>query len=119
MNVSTNNQVRLVGNLGKDVEVITFDSGNKLAKFSIATNEYYKNKEGEKVTNTQWHNVIGWGGMADRMSLLLQKGTPVLVDGKLTYRSYKDNDGNMRYVSEVVATGFNKLGKKEEEKAPF
>lgn len=107
------NNVQLIGNLGKDVELFTFDSGNKKAIFTIATNEYYKNNKGEKVEDTQWHNIVAWGNLAENMASTLKKGMEVVVNGKLTNRSYDDKEGQRRYVTEVVAREFLKVTKKE------
>ena len=107
------NSVQLIGNLGRDVEVFTFDSGNKKATFTMATSEYYTNKEGEKAQDTQWHNIVAWGKTADLMSALLEKGNKVLVKGKIVNRSYEDKEGNKRFVSEVVANEFMKITTKE------
>ncbi|NNF32851.1 MAG: single-stranded DNA-binding protein [Saprospiraceae bacterium] len=107
------NSVQLIGNLGRDVEVFTFDSGNKKASFTMATSEYYKNKEGEKAQDTQWHNIVAWGKTADLMSALLEKGNQVLVKGKIVNRSYEDKEGNKKFVSEIVANEFMKITKKE------
>ncbi len=96
------NKVQLIGNLGNDPEVITLDSGKKLAKFSIATNESYKNSEGEKVTDTQWHNVVAWNKTAEIVEKYLLKGNEVAVEGKLTTRSYEDKEGVKKYISEIV-----------------
>lgn len=107
------NSVQLIGNLGRDVEVFTFDSGNKKASFTMATSEYYKTKEGEKAQDTQWHNIVAWGKTADLMSALLEKGNQVLVKGKIVNRSYEDKEGNKKFVSEIVANEFMKITKKE------
>lgn len=107
------NSIQLIGNLGRDVELFTFDSGNKKAVFPVATSDFYKNSKGEKVEDTQWHNVIAWGKTAELMSDLLEKGNEVLVKGKLTHRSYEDKEGKKRYTSEVVANSFMKMTKKE------
>ena len=106
------NKVQLIGNLGNDPEIITMDSGKKLAKFSIATNEVYKNASGEKVTDTQWHNVIAWGKTADIIEAYVTKGKEVAVEGKLTNRSWDDKDGNKRYTTEVVCNELLLLGSK-------
>ena len=82
------NKVQLIGNLGNDPEIITLDSGKKLAKFSIATNESYKNTMGEKVTDTQWHNVIAWNKTAEIIEKYVTKGNEIAIEGKLTSRSY-------------------------------
>ncbi len=104
------NSVRLVGNLGMDPEVKTFDVNKKLAKVSIATNESYKNDKGEKITETQWHNLILWGAQANLAEQYLKKGDEVAIEGKLSNKSYIDKDGNKRYVSEVVVNEFLKVG---------
>jgi single-strand DNA-binding protein len=106
------NKVQLIGNLGNNPEIITLDSGKKLAKFSIATNESYKNAQGEKVTETQWHNIVAWNHTAEIIEKYLQKGSEVAVEGKLTTRSYDDKDGNKRYVTEVVVNELLMLGNK-------
>lgn len=106
------NKVQLIGNLGNDPEVITLDSGKKLAKFNIATNETYKNKEGERVTDTQWHNVVAWGKTADIIESYITKGKEVAIEGKLTSRSYEDKEGQKRYITEVVCDEILMLGTK-------
>lgn len=106
------NRVQLVGNLGKDVELFNFDSGSKKAIITIATNEYYKNNKGEKVTDTQWHTVVAWGNLAELMASSLEKGNEVVVNGKLSQRSYDDKEGKKRYVTEVVANEFMRVTKK-------
>ncbi|MFN5629847.1 MAG: single-stranded DNA-binding protein [Bacteroidota bacterium] len=95
------NKVQLIGHIGKDPEVKEFEAGKKLAKFSIATNENYKNQKGEWQTQTTWHNVIAWGNNASIIEKKLVKGTEVAIEGKLINRSYTDKDGNKKYVSEV------------------
>jgi single-strand DNA-binding protein len=107
------NSVRLVGNLGMDPEVKSFDNNRKLAKISIATNETYKNDKGEKITDTQWHNLILWGAQANLAEDLLKKGDEIAIEGKLASRSYVDKDGNKRYVTEVVVNEFLKVGLKK------
>ena len=107
------NSVRLVGNLGMDPEVKSFDNNRKLAKISIATNETYKNDKGEKITDTQWHNLILWGNQAKLAEDLLKKGDEIAIEGKLASRSYVDKDGNKKYVTEVVVNEFLKVGLKK------
>ena len=107
------NSVQLIGNLGRDVEIFTFESGSKKATFTMATSEFYTNKNGEKSEDTQWHNIVAWGKTADLMSSLLEKGNQVLVKGKIVNRSYEDKDGNKKYISEIVANEFMKLTKKD------
>jgi single-strand DNA-binding protein len=106
------NRVQLIGNLGMNPEIKNLESGKKLAKFSIATNESYKNAKGEKIEDTQWHNLIAWGKTADIIEKYLQKGTEVAVEGKLTNRSYDDKDGNKRYITEIVVNEILMLGNK-------
>jgi len=106
------NKVQLIGNLGNNPEIITLDSGKKLAKFSIATNESFKNADGEKVQNTQWHNVVAWNATAEIVEKYLEKGKEIAIEGKLTSRSYDDKDGNKRYVTEIVCNELLMLGGK-------
>lgn len=106
------NRVQLIGNLGNNPEVITLDSGKKLAKFSIATNESYKNAQGDKITDTQWHNVVAWNNVAEIIERYLEKGKEVMIEGKLTTRSYDDAEGNKRYITEVVCNELLMLGNK-------
>lgn len=108
---SLKNKVQLIGNLGNDPEMITMENGSKLAKFSIATNETYKNAEGEKVTDTQWHNVVAWGKLAEIAENYLAKGKEVMIEGKLMTRSYETKDGDKRYITEVKCNEMLMLGK--------
>ena len=105
------NKVQLIGNLGNDPEIITLESGKMLAKFSIATNESYKNAQGEKVTDTQWHNVVAWGKTAEIVEKFITKGKEIAIEGKLTTRTWDDKDGNKRYTTEVVCNELLMLGK--------
>ena len=95
------NKVQLIGNLGNAPEIKNTESGKKLARFSIATNENYRNAKGEKVTETTWHNLVAWGKVADLAEKFLHKGTEVVIEGKLINRSYTDKDGTKKYISEV------------------
>ncbi len=106
------NKVQLIGNLGNNPEIITLDSGKKLAKFSIATNDSYKNAQGEKVTDTQWHNVVAWNKTAEIIERYLEKGNEVALEGKLTSRSYETKEGEKRYITEVVCNELLMLGGK-------
>jgi single-strand DNA-binding protein len=106
------NKVQLIGNLGNKPEIITLDSGKKLAKLSIATNETYKNAQGEKVTDTQWHNVVAWNKTAEIIEKYLEKGSEVAIEGKLTNRSYEDKDGTKKYITEIVCNELLMLGGK-------
>ena len=105
------NSVRLVGNLGMDPEVRSFDNNKKLARLSLAINESYKNEKGEKITETQWHNVVLWNTQAKFAEDYLKKGDEIAVEGRLSSRSYTDKDGNKRFVTEVVANEFLKLNR--------
>ncbi|MGV6846038.1 MAG: single-stranded DNA-binding protein [Lutibacter sp.] len=106
------NKVQLIGNLGNNPEIINLDNGNKLAKFSLATNETYKNAQGEKVTNTYWHNLVAWNKTAEIIENYLTKGKEVAIEGKLTSRSYDDAEGNKKYITEVVVDELLMLGNK-------
>ncbi|MBQ0734562.1 single-stranded DNA-binding protein [Aquimarina celericrescens] len=105
------NKVQLIGNLGQEPEIVNLESGKKLAKFSIATNDYYYDKKGDKITDTQWHNIIAWGKTADIIEKYVNKGQEIAVEGKLTTRSYEDSEGKKRYVTEVVCNELLMLGK--------
>ena len=105
------NKVQLIGNLGNDPEIINLESGKTLAKFAIATNESYKNAQGEKVTDTQWHNIVAWGKTAQIVEKYVTKGKEVAIEGKLTTRTWEDKDGVKRYTTEVVCNELLMLGK--------
>ena len=105
------NKVQLIGHVGNDPEIKSFDGGKKLAKLSIATNESYKNEKGEKVEETQWHNLIAWGKTAEIIEKYVVKGKEIAIEGKLTHRSYEDKNGEKRYVTEVVIDELLMLGK--------
>ena len=103
------NSVRLVGNLGMDPEVKSFDTNKKLARLSIATNDSYKNDKGERVTDTQWHNLVFWGAQAKLAEDFLKKGDEVAIEGKISNRSYVDKDGIKRYTNEIIINEFLKI----------
>ncbi len=105
------NKVILVGHLGKDPEVRHLDGGVSVASFPLATSETY-NKDGKKVEQTEWHNIVMWRGLADIASKYLQKGKLVYIEGKLRTRSFEDKEGNKRYTTEIVAENFTMLGRK-------
>lgn len=105
------NKVQLIGNLGNDPEIINLESGKTLAKFAIATNDSYKNAQGEKITDTQWHNIVAWGKTAEIVEKYITKGKEVAIEGKLTTRSWEDKDGIKRYTTEVVCSELLMLGK--------
>jgi len=108
------NKVILVGNLGKDPEVRYLDNGRAVTNFSLATSETYKNKAGERVTNTEWHNVVLWSPLAEIAERFLHKGSQVYIEGKITNRSYEDKEGNTRYVTEIVGRELTLLGNRNE-----
>ncbi|RZK21879.1 MAG: single-stranded DNA-binding protein [Hymenobacter sp.] len=104
------NKVILVGNLGKDPEVRHLEGGNSVAHFTLATNEYYKDKQGARVERTEWHNISAWRGLAELAEKYLKKGTQVYVEGKLRTRQYQDKDQQTRYVTEIIAEEISLLG---------
>lgn len=103
---SLRNRVQLVGNLGINPEIVTFESGKKLAKFTVATNESFTDAKGNKTTDTQWHNVVAWGKQADLVEKHLSKGRSVTLDGKLTYRQYEDKNKQTHYITEIILNSF-------------
>lgn len=105
------NKVQLIGNVGNDPEIKTFDGGRKLANLTIATNDSYKNDKGERVEQTEWHRIVAWGKTAEIIEKFVTKGKEIAVEGKLTHRSYEDKNGEKRYVSEVVVNDLLLLGK--------
>lgn len=107
------NKVQLIGNLGNDPEIKTFDGGKTKARFSMATSESYKNDKGERITETQWHNIVAWNGTAKIVEKLLKKGSEVAIEGKLTSRSWDDEDGKKHYITEVIASEILLLKSKE------
>ena len=106
------NRVQLIGNVGNNPEVRNLESGSKLVRVSLATNESYRNKEGERVTQTEWHNVVAWNKTAEIIESYVVKGQEIGVDGKLTTRSWEDKDGIKRYTTEVVCNEILLLGGK-------
>ena len=106
------NKVQLIGNLGAKAEIKTLESGKSVANVSIATNEVYKNQQGEKVTETTWHNIVAWGKQAEILDKYTDKGTEIAIEGKLTNRSYTDKEGIKRYATEVLVNEILILGSK-------
>ena len=106
------NKVQLIGNLGNAPEVKTLDSGKKMARFAVATNESYRNAKGEKVTETQWHNLVAWGKLAEIVEKYLTKGKEVAIEGKLVNRSYNDKEGNKKHITEIQVNELLMLGAK-------
>lgn len=106
------NKVQLIGNLGNAPEIKNTEKGRKLAKFSIATNETYYNAKGEKVVETQWHNVVAWGKIADVVEKYLTKGMEVAIEGKLMNNNYTDKDGIKRFITQIQVNEFLLIGPK-------
>ncbi len=113
MSALTNNRVQLLGFLGQEVELREFAEGNKLARISLATDEFKKSKSGQMEKITTWHNLIGWGQTAQQMSEILRKGQKVFVEGKIAYRQYETKTGEKRNQTEIVVSSFKKLEKDE------
>ncbi len=112
---SLRNQVQLIGRLGADPEMKEFSNGNSKVSMNIATSETYKNKAGDQITDTQWHNVIAWNGTGKYIKNYISKGTEIIIQGKLTHNSYEDKNGITRYITEIVADQVMILSKKEKE----
>ncbi len=108
------NKVQLIGNLGANPEVKTLDSGKKVARLNIATNETYKNAKGGKVTETQWHTLVAWNKTAEIVEKYLSKGSEVAIEGKLVTRNYDDKDGVKRYVTEIIVNELLMLDSKKQ-----
>lgn len=109
------NKVSLIGRLGAQPELVTFESGKTLARFSIATNESYKDKSGEWQDQTQWHNIIAWGKTADLVGKILNKGQEVIVQGRLVNKSYETKSGEKRYGTEIEMNEFLALGTRKDD----
>ncbi len=109
--MSLRNKVTLIGRTGKEVETVQFENG-KIAKVSMATTDYYTNAAGEKVEETQWHNLVANGKLADIMEKFVEKGKEIAVEGKIVYRSYDDKDGVKRYITEIRVEELVLLGSK-------
>jgi single-strand DNA-binding protein len=107
------NKIILVGNLGRDVELRHTPNGTPVAKFSIATNEVWKDKAGQKQEHTEWHNIVAWGRLAEICGTYLSKGRQVYVEGTLRTRQYDDDKGNRRYFTEVRAQTIQLLGQRQ------
>jgi single-strand DNA-binding protein len=108
------NKVMLIGNLGKDPESREMGDGTKMAKFPIATTETYKNRQGEKVSNTEWHNIVLWRGLAEVAINWLKKGDSVYIEGKLKTRSWEDENGIKKYATDIQADNLSMLGNKRD-----
>jgi len=109
------NKVILLGHVGKDPEVRHLDNDRTVARLTIATNETYRNKSGEKVTNTEWHNVVAWRALAEITEKYIKKGSLLYIEGKLRTRSWDDKDGNKRYTTEIEAENIQMVGRRPED----
>ncbi|MCC6816026.1 MAG: single-stranded DNA-binding protein [Saprospiraceae bacterium] len=105
------NSVQLIGHLGKNPEVSNLETGKKIARFSLATNENYKSPDGKKVENTTWHNIVAWDKVAEYVQKYLAKGQEVMLHGRISNRSYKDKSGETKYISEIILSDILKLQK--------
>jgi len=112
------NKCIFIGNVGNDPDVHIFESGNKSIQFSIACNEKYTNKQGEKVENTEWINLVAYGNVADIIDKYVKKGDPLYIEGKLRTRSYDAKDGTKRYITEVIISRIELISSKIENHVP-
>ena len=104
------NKAILIGNLGKDPDLRNFEGGNVVANFTLATTEVYRDRNGNKVEQTEWHNIVIWGKLAEIAGKILRKGAKVYIEGRIKNRSWDDREGNKRYITEIVAENFTLLG---------
>ncbi len=109
------NKVILVGNVGKDPETRYLDEGTAITKFPMATSETYRNRDGEKITNTEWHNVVLWRGLAQVAEKYVKKGTQLYIEGRIKTRSYDDSEGNRKYITEIVGDQMQLLGRRPDD----
>ena len=107
------NKVQLIGRLGADPEIRSFETGKKKARLALATSEVYKDASGKRVDTTQWHNVVVWGKLADLAEQYLKKGTEIAVEGKVTYRNYETSTGEKRYITEIVVNELMMFGSRK------
>lgn len=112
------NKVILLGTLGKDPEVRTISSGKKVANFSLATNETRKDKNGDKITETEWHNIVVWGTAAETVEKYLKKGSQVYIEGKIKTETFDDKDGNKKEIKKIISEKFQFVGGKKENSSP-
>ena len=105
------NRVQLIGHVGNDPEIKTFEGGKKLATITLATNDHYKNAKGEKIEQTEWHRLTAWGTTADIIEQFVKKGKEIAVDGKITHRSYDDKNGEKKFITEVTISEVLLLGR--------
>lgn len=117
---SLKNRVTLIGNLGQDPEIKTTETGKKVTHFTLATDDGYKNSEGQKISETTWHNIVAWNGLAEIAGKYLKKGRQVAVEGRIVYRSFEDKMGSTRYITEIVLNDLILLrsGKNQDKEDP-
>lgn len=106
------NRVQLIGNLGQDPEIKSLENGQKMVRLSLATNENYKNKNGEKNTDTQWHNIVAFGAIVEVIEKYLKKGSEVAIEGRLKYKNYEDKEGVKHYGVDIILSDLQMLGSK-------
>ncbi len=114
---SLKNRVTLIGNLGQDPEIKVTETGKKLTLFTLATSDGYKNTEGQKISETTWHNIVAWNGLADIAGRFLKKGHEVAVEGRIVYRSYEDKQGLTKNITEIVLNDLVLLRNRDSAKA--
>ena len=121
MSSSLRNRVTLIGNLGQDPQIKTLDDGRKVAHFTLATNDGFKNADGQKIEEATWHNIVAWNGIAETASKFLKKGREVALEGRIVYRTYEDKKGVVKNITEIVLNDFlflqSSKGKTKEEHA--
>ncbi len=108
------NKVILIGNLGRDPDIRQLENGTKVASFSLATTESYKNKEGNRVDQTEWHNIVLWRGLAEIAEKYLHKGSTIYLEGKIRTRTWDDKEGNKRYTTEIIGDNMTMIGGKKD-----
>jgi len=108
------NKAILIGNLGRDPEIRQLENGAKVASFSLATSESYRTKDGTKIEQTEWHNVVLWRGLAEVAEKYLRKGNTIYLEGKIRTRSWEDKEGNKRYTTEIIGENMTMLSKREQ-----
>ena len=109
------NKVILVGNVGKDPETRYLEGGTAVCSFPLATSETYRNRDGEKITNTEWHNIVLWRGLAEVAEKYVKKGSQLFIEGRIRTRSWDDRDGNKRYTTEIVGDNMQMLGRRPDD----
>ena len=113
----TVNKVILVGNVGKDPDIRYLEGGTAVCSFPLATSETYRNRNGERITTTEWHNIVLWRGLAEIAERYVKKGTQLYIEGRIRTRSWDDRDGNKRYTTEIIADNMQMLGRKPDDAA--